>query len=240
VIEGVDNVRLPVLGFKDWHDQHYRIAYPIYKDLRKEGNVTYHALFDFDFLDLTEIFEELQETISLIGQYLARLNLSIPGRRRIESRIKELPSHPIELYFKHYALQDAADFILRLLDGKEGGSLMEVSKEFAEMVNEEDKRKLEETAHMLVRARDKRDSAASFDESLQHTLAFREAVKIVGDRHRITKVLESNIRNVSRSGGGKSIYLGKEELKWMHLGEKAMVKVVEYQPFRSRIEIYPL
>ena len=239
-IAGVDNVRLPVLGFRDWHDQHYRIAYPVYKDLRKEGNVTYHTLFGFDFIDLTEVFEDLQEAISLIGQYLSKLNLSILEKRRIRSWIKELPSHPVELYFKYYALQDAADFIFRLLDEKESGSLREISSEFARMVNEEDKEKLEETARMLVTIRDKRDSAASFDESLQHTLAFREAVKIVGDRDRIAKVIESNIRNISRSGGGKSIYLGKEELKWIRLGEKALVKVVEYQPFRSRIEIYPM
>ena len=237
---GVDNVRLPILGFKDWHTGHYKIVYPLYKDLRKEGNITYHTLAGLDFLDLSEVFGSFQKAISIIKEHLLKIRLSYPEKRRIESWLKELPSHPVELYFKYFALKDAADFVLHMISEENGRSLRTISHKLATFMSEEDKKQLKKIADMLLKVRDQRDSAASFDESLRRKLAFREAVRITAERNRITKVVESNIRNISRSGGGKSVYLGKEELKWIRLGEKALVKIVEYEPFRCRIEIYPV
>lgn len=239
-IAGVDNTRLPILGFKDWYTGHYKIIYPLYKDLKKEGDITYHTLAGLDLLDLSEVHDSFQKAISIIKEYLLRIGLSYHEKRKIESRLKELPSHPVELYFKYFALKDAADFIFRMISEKSGRSLGIISHEFANFMSKEDKKQLKKTADMLLEVREQRDSAASYDESLRHILAFREAVNTTAERKRATKVVESNVRNISRSGGGKSVYLGKEELKWIQLGEKALVKIVEYEPFRCRVEIYPI
>lgn len=240
MIAGIDNIRLPILGFKDWYSGNYKIVYPLYKDLKKEGSKTYHTLAGFDLLDISEVFNSFQEAISKVREYLLKINLSRAERMRIESWFDDLPSHPVDLYVKYFALRDAADFISRLLSAENYHSLEGISEKLADIIDEEDRKKLMETAVMLMKIRDKRDSAASFDDSLQRTLAFREAVRIAVKRDRTTKILESNVRNISRSGGGKSVYLGKEELKWIRLGEKALVKIVEYEPFRCRIEIYPM
>lgn len=240
MVAGIDNVRLPILGFKDWYDGHYKIVYPLYREITKEGNITYHTLADLDLLDLSEFFDAVQKAIAIIKQYLLKIGLSHHEKRRIESWLKELPSHPVEFYYKYLALRDTADFISRLLSKENNHYLRGTSEKLAKIVNEEDKIELKETVDMLIKIQDQIESAVSFDETLRHTLAFRESVRIAMERDRITKVLESNIRNVSRSGGGKSVYLGKEELKWIRFGKEALVKIVEYQPFRFRIEIYPL
>jgi hypothetical protein len=235
----IDNVHLPILGFIDWHDKHYKVMYPIYEEVKKEGNVTFHKLVSFGTLDLSEVFNTLQKTVSIIRNYLSKLYLSIHEQREVTSRLNELPSHPMDLYLKYDAPNDAANFILVLLDEKESYSLKSVSKKFSKIIDENDRKQIIETINLLKNAFEYCRSANSYDDSLQHTIAFRKAVRIAREGTRSTNIRVSNIRNISRSGAGKSVYLGKEELEWVHLGDKVLVKIVEYQPFRSRIEIYP-
>jgi len=238
-IQGMDNIHLPMLGFIDLFDNHYRILYPIYEEVRKEGDISFHKLVGFGISDLSEAFDSLQKALSILKRHLNRLEISPHERRRLASWFNMLPSHPIELYLKYDAPSDAAKFISILLNKEESYALKSLSKRLSEVISENERKLLEEIVNLMRDVSEKCQSARSYDDTLQRMLAFREAVRIAKERDSGVNIVRSSIRNVSRSGAGKSIYLGKEELELVPLEDKALVKIVEYQPFRYRIEIYP-
>ncbi|MHA1616316.1 MAG: hypothetical protein ACTSX9_03300 [Candidatus Njordarchaeales archaeon] len=52
-------------------------------------------------------------------------------------------------------------------------------------------------------------------------------------------VLVSNVRKVSKLGAGKAVYIGKEELKYLELGDRVLVSVIE-EDGKRKIIIEPI
>mgnify|MGYP000557144231 CR=1 FL=1 len=80
----------------------------------------------------------------------------------------------------------------------------------------------------------------SLDEALRKKIASRLAVdyarKII---QRESGMIISNVRKVSKLGAGKAVYIGKEELKLLPLGEKVLVSVIE-EKGKRKIVIEPI
>lgn len=83
-------------------------------------------------------------------------------------------------------------------------------------------------------------SMSTFDGVLRKRVALRLAIEYAKDILSSERgVIVSNVRKVSRLGAGKAIYIGREELKAISLGEKVLVSVIE-EKGRKKIIIEPI
>lgn len=92
----------------------------------------------------------------------------------------------------------------------------------------------------------KLEKALAFNDALLNRIANRVAARAVesGDREQLIsmgeEVLTSNIRKVTRLGGGKAVYIGKEELKHIEFSERANVRVIKMKDGSKVLVIEPL
>ena len=82
----------------------------------------------------------------------------------------------------------------------------------------------------------------TFDGILRMKIAIKQAIEIareIIEGKRNQGIIVSNIRKVTKLGGGKAIYIGKEELKVIELGDRVLVKVIE-EMGRKKLIIEPM
>jgi len=90
------------------------------------------------------------------------------------------------------------------------------------------------------------EKALAFNEALMNRVATRVASGAIstGEKEQLPvlgeEVIATTSRRVTRLGGGKAIYIGKEELKHIDFSEKANVKVVKLKDGRKVLVIEPL
>ena len=109
-------------------------------------------------------------------------------------------------------------------------STSDVNSSFNELVSEIE-RELKLIQRMLT-----------FDGILRMKIAIKQAIEIareIIEGKRNQGIIVSNIRKVTKLGGGKAIYIGKEELRVIKLGDRVLVKVVE-EMGRKKLIIEPI
>lgn len=90
------------------------------------------------------------------------------------------------------------------------------------------------------------EKAVAFNDALMNRVATRVASGAIstGEKEQLPvmgeEIIASTLRKVTRLGGGKAIYIGKEELKHINLSEKANVKVVKMKDGKTILIIEPL
>jgi len=104
----------------------------------------------------------------------------------------------------------------------------------------QDKRKLKNYAEELLKIIETLRRVNNLNELIRRRLAIRLSIELA--RKMIARekgVIVSNVRKVSKLGAGRAVYIGKEELKVLPLGEKVLVSVVDDKG-KKKIIIEPL
>jgi len=166
--------------------------------------------------NLTEVLNKLKELVDIIG-----------------AGIVDLPADESELLVKIGNLLSLLDIIRASLgEGALPLAPININDEIAEKV----KPLLEKLTNDIEVLR----KILGLDEAIRRKIAMRMAVDYARSiLQRESGVIISNVRKVSKLGAGKAVYIGKEELKILPLGEKVLVSVVE-EKGKKKIVIEPL
>ncbi len=166
--------------------------------------------------NLTEVLNKLRELVDIIG-----------------AGIVDLPADESELLVKIGNLLSLLDIIRASLgEGALPLAPININEEIAEKV----KPLLEKLTNDIGVLR----KILGLDEAIRRKIAMRMAVDYARSiLQRESGVIISNVRKVSKLGAGKAVYIGKEELKILPLGEKVLVSVVE-EKGKKKIVIEPL
>ncbi len=185
-----------------------------------DGNIfTFAPTKDGDHLEpinLTKIIQELSSLLDFLGV-----------------QIIDLPKDESELFRKLGQIIGLLDSIKLL---KSGG-------DFSLLPIKLDEEKIKVIEARLKEIESKVDAIRrifAFDGVVRKKIALKIAAQYAREiLHGEKGVIVSNVRKVSKLGAGKAIYIGKEELKAIPLGEKVLVSVIEDKG-RRKIVIEPL
>lgn len=167
-------------------------------------------------INLSEIVKKLRHIIDLIGVKLI-----------------DLPRNEVDLV-KNIGI--VLSFINSI-------NLLEPEGKFSMLSMNISKDKLSKIRKLIESIRDELEAISrmyTFNTIIRKRIALRLATifakeSLSGD----TGVIVSNVRKLSKLGAGKAIYIGKEELKAIPLGEKVLVSVIE-EKGRRKIVIEPI
>ncbi len=167
-------------------------------------------------INLSEIIKELKTLVDALGISLI-----------------DVPKNEIELIHKFGSVISLIDSI-NMIDSEKRFSILTLNLEG---------KKLSELREIIRNLKEKLDAVGrlyTFDGMLRKKIALKLAVRFANELlSGESGVIVSNVRKVSRLGAGKAIYIGKEELKAIPLGEKVLVSVIE-EKGRRKIVIEPI
>jgi len=122
-------------------------------------------------------------------------------------------------------------------------NLLEPDKKFSILSMNINEDKLPKIKEIIKSIKDELEAIGrmhTFDAIVRKRIALRLATVFARESlSGRTGVIVSNVRKVSKLGAGKAIYIGKEELKAIPLGEKVLVSVIE-EKGRRKIVIEPI
>jgi len=146
-----------------------------------------------------------------------------------------LPENETEVFINFEKIPNAISMLKMIRDG----SIFPLS--FTK-ISTVDKENLDHMIRELEKIYEELAKVRNIEHFIKLRVLIRMAVLLAKNaiqRGGAGRVLISNVRKVSKLGAGKAVYIGKEELKYIRLGEKVLVSVVDEEG-RRRIIIEPI